>query len=38
MNNFCDGEKIMMSVLSNVSGVSTDVLGISSLFNDSDMN
>lgn len=38
MNNFCDGEKILMTVVSNVLGMSIDVLGISSLFNDSDMN
>lgn len=38
MNIFCNGEKILRSVVSNVLGISIDVLGISSLFNDSDTN
>lgn len=38
MNNFCDDEKSLMSVVSNVLGMSVDVMVIFSLFNDSDTN
>lgn len=38
MNNFCDEEKSLMSVVSNVLGISVDVMVVFSLFNDNDMN
>lgn len=38
MNNFCDDEKSLMSVVSNVLGISVDVMVVFSLFNDNDMN
>lgn len=38
MNDFCDDEKSLMSVVSNVLGISVDVMVVFSLFNDNDMN
>lgn len=38
MNKFCDDEKSLMSVVSNVLGMSVDVIVVFLVFNDSDIN
>lgn len=38
MNNFCDDQKSLMSVVSNVLGMSVDVIVVFLVFNDSDTN